>query len=592
MPSPSPALDLWSEERTPTWLVLAPLLLVVATLAALVVVPHLVTQRNAALRQELSDVLSPLAAYHAELERSVAAEAAAVRGYALTGDIAFADRFLNVHAYAEQVAAAVDSVAAVAGGDVAAAAAAFQGERVAWESLNLGRTPSELREGLGEHQRQFEAVNAAARRFDEVIDGEIAAHRSRIEAAYDLRSRVTAALALVALLAGAAALWLAYRLRKHSRHLLRRARDEAALRRIAQCMTEATDLADALGLIAEALASTARADGVRIEQVAPDSRDVQVVGSAGEALEEVRGGSRLLVPLTADGAPLGSAVLGRGTGRPPFDEAEAHRARLLADMAALVLQRMGHFDEVRRKERALEETAAELRGLTESLEAQVQERTRHVHHLARELTLAEQRERRALAQILHDELQQALFGLQLHLRLLETRHATLDEAALGEAFGTLHALVSDAILSTRGLTVDLSPPILPEEGLVDALRWLAEHMEQRFGLRVEVRAARHVAAPSEEMHSLLFQTTREFLFNVVKHAGVDRAFVRLYEEDGHVVVEVRDEGAGFAPSEEAGPLGGFGLRRARERLRLFGGRAEVCPGEGGGTRATVSLPVR
>jgi two-component system, chemotaxis family, CheB/CheR fusion protein len=213
-----------------------------------------------------------------------------------------------------------------------------------------------------------------------------------------------------------------------------------------------------------------------------------------------------------------------------------------------------------------------------------------VHHLARELTLAEQRERLAIAQILHDELQQTLFGLQLNLRLLETRHGSLDEAGLHEAYGTLHDLVSDAILSTRSLTVDLSPPILPDDGLVEALHWLAEHMEQRFGLRVEVRAPRTVAAPSEEMRSLLFQTTREFLFNVVKHAGTDRAFVRVYEKDGHLIVDVRDEGAGFVLSDAA-PLGGFGLRRARERLLLFGGRTDVRPGAGGGTRATVSLPL-
>ena len=339
------------------------------------------------------------------------------------------------------------------------------------------------------------------------------------------------------------------------------------------------------------LASSRQLDGVRgaVERALSDGADRVTTRTESDL------GAELVVPLLAQGETLGAAVLVRAPSGQPFSDAEAQRARLLVDMAALVLQRMGHFDEVRRQEQAMQETAAELRVLTESLERKVQERTLRIQELARELTLAEQRERRAIAQILHDDLQQVLFGLQLNLRLLETRYAVLDEAALTEAFGSVHDLLGEAILSTRGLTVDLSPPILPEEGIVEALDWLAAHMHQRFGLTVEVRAAGSAPAASEEMLSLLFQTVRELLFNVVKHARTDQAFVVVYEEAGALVIEVRDEGVGFDPDGvelgDGRALGGFGLRRARERLGLFGGRAEVASTPGGGTRASVSLPL-
>lgn len=606
-PLPEPGLDLWREEQTPTWLVLVPLFIVFATLVALVIVPHFVTVRNAALRQDLTEVLMPLLALNTELERSVAAEAAAVRGYALTGDVAFADRFLSIHAFAGRLGAQVDSLAALYGAEVAGAAETFNRERSAWESMNLGRSPARLRADVYAHQEQFEAAHAAAHRLNEVVSLEIAEHRQRIEEAYQRRFLITGVLAVVALFAGAAALWLAHRLRRNSRHLLRRARDEAALRRIAEAMAEAENLPGALELIVRALAESGRANGVHIEQTTPE-RGAEVVAAVGEDAPPVgtrmppgetpassRDGYRLVVPLLAQGETLGAAVLVRAPSGRPFSEVEAQRARLLADMAALVLQRMGHFDDVRRQEQAMQESAAELRALTESLERKVQERTLRIQELARELTLAEQRERRAIAQILHDDLQQVLFGLQLNLRLLETRYPALDEAALKEAFGSVHDLLGEAILSTRGLTVDLSPPILPEEGIVEALDWLAAHMHQRFGLTVAVHAPGAVPALSEEMRSLLFQTAREMLFNVVKHAQTSRAFVTVYVKKEALVIEVRDEGVGFDPDGarvgDGRTLGGFGLRRARERLNLFGGWLEVTSTPGDGTRASVALPL-
>lgn len=611
---------------------------VVAALIALVVIPPLITERNTALRQDLLELYSPLGTHVSSLERTTGAELAAARAYALTGDPFFVDRFLAMHEYGNRVARGVDSLASELGGEVMQASDQLLRTKEQWTAANFGRTRASFRENLPEHQEHFEAMMRAAQRLREVLAREVEAHNRRIAHAERARDRVTALLALVALLAAGAALWLARRLQQSEHHILRRARDEATLRRIAQTMAEAEDLQGALQRIVGAVAEVAGADGAHIEQVDHDRNQIEVIAAIGEgapaignraaysgsAVERVLASGKaertgidemapregqdgklpdagnrhsrfLIVPLVSEGEPLGALTLDRAPPKPAFDAAEARRTRLLADMAALVLRRLRLFEEVRRQEQKLRATAAELRTVNETLEERVQDRTRTVRQLSRELTLAEQRERRAVAQVLHDDLQQLLFALQLQLQSLETSTASLPEDVLRGELRRAHDVVGEAMSTTRRLTVDLSPPVQAGATFVDALRWLAAHTRERFGLDVEIQVADDLSIPADDLRLLLFQIVRELLFNVVKHAGTGKAVITVSALDGHLVVEVTDEGVGFDPAKNPAQTtstsGGFGLRRAKERLALFGGGIQVEPKPGGGTRARVMVPM-
>ena len=213
--------------------------------------------------------------------------------------------------------------------------------------------------------------------------------------------------------------------------------------------------------------------------------------------------------------------------------------------------------------------------------------------MAAELVLAEQNERQRIAQMLHDGLQQQLYAVQMHLKVLSD-DLSESRPAWTEQSQSLLQYLSDAITITRRLTVDLSPPVLQGEGLVAALRWLAVHMEEVYGLRVELTAEEVTVAVDDELRVLLFRLVRELLFNVVKHAEVKRACIEMHALDHQVEIQVIDEGEGFDVQTifAERPAGGWGLYSVRERLTLFGGRLNVESELGQGTRVTIVAPLR
>jgi PAS domain S-box-containing protein len=239
----------------------------------------------------------------------------------------------------------------------------------------------------------------------------------------------------------------------------------------------------------------------------------------------------------------------------------------------------------------LKRTQRELRRLNETLEARVAERTKQVNDLAAALTLAEQRERRRISQLLHDGLQQHLFGTRLQVGFLESSGLAGDEAAIRAQTERLEGLLDEAVQITRTLAIDLSPPVLENEGLEAALSWLVGHMRELHGLEVDLAVEGPCELPGLERRVLLFHLVRELLFNVVKHAGTGAARVEVTDEGERVRICVEDEGAGFdvEPAARA-PGEGFGLYSVRERLGLFGGTFEVDSQPGRGTCATITIP--
>ena len=238
----------------------------------------------------------------------------------------------------------------------------------------------------------------------------------------------------------------------------------------------------------------------------------------------------------------------------------------------------------------------ELRRAKDELEQRVRERTEELalragqlQALAGELTLAEQRERKRLAKVLHDHIQQLLVAAKFQVATLGRGGNDSDKQAVREAEG----MIDECIAASRSLTAELSPYVLHESGLTAGLKWLASWMADKQGFSVDLEMESTRPLP-DATKILLYESVRELLFNALKHSHTRSARVSLGTVDGSLRLGVSDQGVGFDPYtiSLAGKSGrGFGLFSIQERLELIGGQFEIASAPGKGSRFVLSVPV-
>jgi len=234
------------------------------------------------------------------------------------------------------------------------------------------------------------------------------------------------------------------------------------------------------------------------------------------------------------------------------------------------------------------------RDVTEMREAEtaLAQHDAQLRALATEITLAEDTARRKLASELHDGPAQNLTGLSLALAHIKRKLTDREQL---ERIAEMEQVLADTTLQTRTLMLELAPPGLHENGLVEALRWLSERVRQQQRLMVTVEDDGSAKPLEDQVTVLLFQTVRELLQNVVKHARSKRATVRCSTQNDQLMIDVVDPGVGFeVQSVDRLPTrhGGFGLFNIRERLKLMGGNIDIHSVIGEGTTVRIRVPLK
>lgn len=237
----------------------------------------------------------------------------------------------------------------------------------------------------------------------------------------------------------------------------------------------------------------------------------------------------------------------------------------------------------------LEAEIAERQATTERLVAN----QRRLRALTLDLVHAEEQERRRIAVGLHDHLGQILALTKIRLSALR---ASAEARDLAGPLGQILTLVDDVIRATRSLTFELGAPIRSEQGLRGALTNLVEQFREQHGIETTVDDPGMPWSLAEEVETLLFQSVRELLHNVAKHADATRVSITLSitsRGTGDVVqVVVADDGVGFDSGRmvSVSPSGGFGLFSIRGRIEDLGGELTITSTPGHGARIVISAP--
>jgi len=212
--------------------------------------------------------------------------------------------------------------------------------------------------------------------------------------------------------------------------------------------------------------------------------------------------------------------------------------------------------------------------------------------LASELSLAEERERRRIAMALHDHTCQSLVLARMKLDEL----AEAASGARAKAFHAISNTLDETIQGVRELTFDLSSPTLYRFGLEAALE---ELLEDKFGAEQGVEygfSDDHEPKPlTEDVRVLLFQSVREVLINILKHAGAHKVSLDMGRTGGSIRIAVTDDGVGFDVDEVLSVPArhrGFGLFSIKERLDCIGGALEIDSQCGVGSRFTLVAPLK
>jgi signal transduction histidine kinase len=283
--------------------------------------------------------------------------------------------------------------------------------------------------------------------------------------------------------------------------------------------------------------------------------------------------------------------LGNGNGD-GYVDAEGHRAEPPggSDRTVTMIRRHGEdlaalvHDPVLVDQRPLVDAVVATAGLAlenARLHAAQRAQLEEVRASRARIVNAADRERRRIQRDLHDGIQPKLLAVSMlagQAREELPRHA-LASVAPAAVLDKLDAHLSDLIHELRQLTEGIHPPALTERGLTAVVETLAE----RAPLPVELDMSRR--RWPDDVERTAYFVINEALANVYRHSAASRAVVRVGVVDGHLRVEVVDDGIGGAD-----PGRGTGLDGLRDRVAALGGTLRIESPSGAGTTIRVELP--
>lgn len=196
-------------------------------------------------------------------------------------------------------------------------------------------------------------------------------------------------------------------------------------------------------------------------------------------------------------------------------------------------------------------------------------------------------ERQRLAREIHDTLAQGFAGIVVHLETAEQ----IDPLTGSEAKPHLdlaRSVAREGLEDARRMLAALRPEVLEQRGLPDALGRVSTEWSKRSGIRSSLSITGTPAPMHPEIELTVLRAVQESLTNIARHAGARTAAITLSYMEDVLVLDVQDDGKGFAPELVNG---GFGLAGMRERTESLSGSCSIESVPGEGTTISITLPV-
>lgn len=295
------------------------------------------------------------------------------------------------------------------------------------------------------------------------------------------------------------------------------------------------------------------------------------------------------VPLRSGPTPIGALTLHSTDPARRFTMADAQVLELFADVAMLALSHVSLY--------------ADLKGLNKQLERRVRKRTRELERSAEEIalkneqleellggiTVAQNEERRRIAQDIHDGVMQTLTAVIFEIKALETSHSSVVLLTLG--LGNVRELLHDLETELRSVIQGLQPASLPGGELIGAVQNEANRFESRYGVHCRVRIRGRRVALSEAVGGAAIRIVKEALTNVHLHSSAASVGVEVHFLKKSVRVMVRDDGHGFDPAQIDDSRPHLGITGMRHSAETVGGRFAFKSTPGEGTIVAAKLPI-
>jgi|GEM_PF-4016295 len=214
----------------------------------------------------------------------------------------------------------------------------------------------------------------------------------------------------------------------------------------------------------------------------------------------------------------------------------------------------------------------------------VSKQINHQKQLTQATIDGQEKERKEIGKELQDNIGQQLTTVKLFLDMAKSN----EDSVTNEMLNMASKGVSDLINEIRAMSRSLVPPTLKDLGLIDSLQELISSINrvQSISITLEYNDFNeHETAENKKL--MLYRIVQEQLNNIIKHAGADRAIIRLTSEPGTILLEITDNGKGF---DMHAIRKGLGFTNIRNRAELFGGKVDVLSSLGNGCMLTVSIP--